>query len=600
MLDSVNKNKKNIYIIIGVLIIQTIYMACCFNFEKQGFHSDELWSYGFANSNDGPYIYMNNDETEFKNINQWVDSSVLKDYITLDKSEIFNYKMVYENCAYDMHPPLYFMLIHLVSSFAVGKFSKWFAFLINLFAFVLAQVFLYKLIRIITKDDIFALLGILYYGFTMGAVNDTIYLRNYSLCTAFVVMTAYYSTEVYYHRHEEKKQWGYIIKSGIAILLGSLTVHFSLPIAFIIVLMYCLFYLFSKNIKLMFKYGIVMAVSVGLSILMFWPTINHVFSDRRVVDGAVNYPAAWQFKIYWAYLQRDIIGFRNSIWPSMTDTYLMLGLAGLIFILIPVCFIFRNEDWFKDFVAKFKNAVKTLWEKRKHFQYPILVMFVSVNFLLLISAFETSIYFMGEHSRRYIFIIYPLYCCFILTFFYFPVKWIFKNKKTRNIVITVLLCITITVVYVSRTKAFFFAYSTEGMSLEEIEDDANTVLLLNSPFLLTCVTDKLMDTAHFYETNIFEFKKNDNYFEIDTKNAPLYLALDSSAIVSEEEYEMAVNEGKVYVEGVERQLEGEINVDAFVTLNQVLDYYETLFECEAEYKGLDNVFGRQIIIYKFE
>ena len=600
MSEAVSKDKKYTYILIGIILVEVVFLICCFEFGKKSYHSDELWSYGIANSSDGPYIYMNNDESEFKNTNQWLDCSVLKDYITLDKSEIFNYKMVYENCAYDMHPPLYFMLLHLISSFFSGKFSKWFAFSISIFAFVLTQIFLYRLICCISKDKIFGILGVLYYGFTMGAVNDTIYLRNYSLNTAFIIVLAYYSTELYYHRDKPDKQWGYIIKSAIACLLGCLTVHFSLPAAFIITAMYCLYFLFSKNIKLMFKYGLSMAVSVGLSILLFWPTINHVFTDRRIVEGHAEYPAAWQFKIYWAYLQRDIIGFHNSVWPTMTDTYILLSLAGLVFLLIPICFIFRNEQWFKNTVSRIKTGIKTLWSKRKNFQYPILVLFVTVNFILGIASFSTSIFSMSEHARRYIFIIYPLYCCFILTFFYIPVRWIIKNNKIRNIIISLLLCITMVTVYVCRTDAFFFAYDTEGMVLDDIEDGSNIIIVLSSPFLLVCTTDKLMYGGHFYETNSAVFMDNDNYFDIDIDAAPLYLAIDANAVVADDAYELASNEGKAYIAGIELELSDDTDMDTFITMNDVLEFYEDLYGLHGEFAGIDSLFGRSIAIFRLE
>ena len=52
---------------------------------------------------------MTEDRSKQINAFEWTDSDVLKEYITIDKSEIFNYIMVFDNCADDWHPPLYFV-----------------------------------------------------------------------------------------------------------------------------------------------------------------------------------------------------------------------------------------------------------------------------------------------------------------------------------------------------------------------------------------------------------------------------------------------------------------------------------------------------------
>ena len=106
-MDKIKQNKL-LYIGIIIVLIQIIYITYCFSVLKQDYHSDEIWTYGLANSSNGPYIYMTNDRSKQINAFEWTDSEVLKEYITIDNSEIFNYKMVFDNCADDWHPPLYF------------------------------------------------------------------------------------------------------------------------------------------------------------------------------------------------------------------------------------------------------------------------------------------------------------------------------------------------------------------------------------------------------------------------------------------------------------------------------------------------------------
>ncbi|MDD6334702.1 MAG: hypothetical protein PUB04_09645 [Clostridia bacterium] len=89
--------KKNVVFTFLFLIIlsQSLYFTISFSQNKKGFHSDELWSYGFACSSDGMNIFSERDRETPKNFNEWKDSSILYNYITVDKSETIDYASVY-------------------------------------------------------------------------------------------------------------------------------------------------------------------------------------------------------------------------------------------------------------------------------------------------------------------------------------------------------------------------------------------------------------------------------------------------------------------------------------------------------------------------
>ena len=589
-----NRLKENKHIIIIAIIIftQCLYMIWNFAYEKKDFHSDEIWSYGFANSSNGAHLYMSDDNKKMKNMNEWVDDTVLKDYITVDKSEIFNYKMVYDNCAADIHPPLYFMILHFISSFFPGRFSGWYAFWINIFSFILTQIFLYRLIALITKDKRFSLLGIVFYGVTMAAVNNTIYLRNYSLCSSMLLIFLFYSTQLFYNRKDENTHWKYLLKSGVACLGCCLTVHMSLVPLFAITLMYCLFYLFSGNWKLLLKYGIGIAFFTGLSFIIFLPTYFHIFVGNE--GGAkllAKYPAAWQFKIYWAYLNRDVVGFRNSVWPQMTSLYILLAIGTLLFFGVPIIFIFRNEVWLKNAKQKVIDILKRGWKKRKDFPYPLIVMFVAINFTLFINSYYTSIYEMSVHARRYIFLIYAFYACFILSMVYYLIKWVVKKEILRKIIVVLVMVVFLAVGYAIRIDAFFFEYEKNGLTIDKIEEDANVVLFFKEPFLIVCVANKIMDKGHYYLTHPKLYDEKNNYFDgnIQVDEHPLYLAVTVNALSSDEDYELAKENGV-----------SEEDLDKILRLRDVTEYYEKVFNRKAEYVGTDVIFGRTTLIYRLQ
>ena len=149
---------RNKYIILTILILVSI--MCYFITQKNGFHEDEIFSYGSSNykydnvyrwygyaeadqdilynqvlqgnlkekiSNIIKYIKDNSsfqkDENLSKEIPIFRTKEEAKSYLVIEKNDIFNYFSVYYNQARDVHPPLFYFLVHFISSLFYGIFS---------------------------------------------------------------------------------------------------------------------------------------------------------------------------------------------------------------------------------------------------------------------------------------------------------------------------------------------------------------------------------------------------------------------------------------------------------------------------------------------
>ena len=157
--------KKNIPFILLVLFIicEIVYTSFVFWDVKQGFYLDEVWCYALSNSYYRPFFQLENtvstlDDEEYKyahteHFREWVDGKELNDYITVQRGERFRYDSVYYNQYLNHHPPLYYMILHTISSFFPDKFSFWYAFIINIAALIFAQFFLFKLTSSITGNE---------------------------------------------------------------------------------------------------------------------------------------------------------------------------------------------------------------------------------------------------------------------------------------------------------------------------------------------------------------------------------------------------------------------------------------------------------------
>ena len=105
-----------IFIIISIIVLNS----------KKNYHVDELYSYSLAN-HDGDLNIEIEDGKEYEP----ADSPFIS-HLTLSPKNILNYEMVWENQIRDVHPPLYYCLVHFVSSFTPNYFTKWTAGIINI------------------------------------------------------------------------------------------------------------------------------------------------------------------------------------------------------------------------------------------------------------------------------------------------------------------------------------------------------------------------------------------------------------------------------------------------------------------------------------
>ena len=577
-------------LILFILIsVQVIYISVFFGIRKQGYHSDELWNYGFANSSDRMHVYTTDNETA-DNYLKGVDSKVLLKYISVDKSEIFDYYSIYKNTSHDLNPPLQNMLLHLICSFFLNKWSKWFCFIINMAAFIITQIYLYKLLYEETKSQFTALAGVFIYGFGIGIINISSFLRIYGLGVAFVMMFMYYSYMTYKNSKEQGKQNKYILLAFLSCLMGSLTIHLFFSIAFIIVFMFSLYYLFSKNIKLLFKYGLSCAASVGMAILLFPSAVSHMFDNSNFLETK-KYPTGWQFKIYWSFLTKDISGLHNSALYTMTKYYVLVGIIIVTFIAIPFVFIMRNESWFKNFIHKSKERIKSLWLSRRKFPYVLIVLLFSINFFIFIDAAHTSIPRMGIYSRRYIFLIYPLYAIVFVLLIYYFVKIFTSKRKVNNIIFAIISILSVSLTYVYSSDFFSFRHNESGITFNKIETNANCIIVFKDIWMLTCATNELYNTNSFYAT-IYQSYKQDNYTDNPDIQNPLYLIVDTSGFSDTESLDT--------VNGIE--VEGNTSAETFgfhTNKDEILKYYENLpISTKLELVGEDVLFERVFEIYR--
>ena len=171
------------------LIIVIFCVMYYFMSQKEGFHEDEMFSYGSSNYRydnvfqpygDKDYINSIIDEEIFNNENIinniiyylknpnifmkkleekrsnekpiWKTKQEAIEYVTIQPNDILSLFSIYYNQSRDAHPPLFYFIVHIVSIFFLDNFSKYIIFIINISLFIGSIIIIRKIFKLLNRE----------------------------------------------------------------------------------------------------------------------------------------------------------------------------------------------------------------------------------------------------------------------------------------------------------------------------------------------------------------------------------------------------------------------------------------------------------------
>ena len=588
MAEGKEKSKKIITItLITIIAIQTIVLFCVFTFLKQGHHSDEVWNYAFANSVNGGSLEV--DSNNYTTFNQWHDSKTFLEYISVEKEHRFDYSATIKNAWNDLNPPFQYMILHTISSFFPGVFSWYFCFAINIVAFIVSEIFIFKMTERITENKPVGIAAVVLYGFGVGAMDITIYMRIYALAVMFVTIFAYCSQRIFETRNE-KIYLKHLIPLFISCFLGSYTLNLFLMTAFVLTLCYTLYFLFSKHFKVFFIHGLTSLFAALLSIALFPKAFAQVGGINETHSfSEISYPFSMELRLYIYSLTKDIFGIHTF---SYANVYLVSALVILLFICImltPIVILVRREKWFLKFLEILKKKIKNVIDSRKRFKYTLVVLLVTITATVLTVTKWTSYFFMKEYSNRYIFILYPLTAVLGVSTLFFIFSFIFDNKKVPVIAMLVISVLLSGVThFMPGSRAYFFEHEEEGTTFKDLDQNARCVIVLWSDWIITCFAPDLYNTDAYFPTNYYNFQVPFVFDDADP-DKEYYLIVDQHYILPDD---MTYEEARQYPYY-------DAAGDVLFSEEDFLKFYKDLDIVEAvEYVGKDEEYGRKFKIYR--
>lgn len=356
--EKMKQEKKNLLLFLLAILITVIPMFY-FIGQKEGWHEDEIFSYGSSNYRydnlfqrfgvkdslnrtidekimegnvfQNTFYYLTHSDQFLEEYNKniqkespvWKTSEDAKDYMTVSSDEIFNYWSVYYNQSRDVHPPLFYILVHTFSTFCLGNFSKYIIFVLSLLFYVASCFVIRKIFKLFQKEHLIPI-TILLYGLSMGAISSVIFQRMYMMLTFFAIAYLYISLKILKSNGTiEKKTKRQVF--WVTVLGFWTQYYFCIYIIGIVAIL--LVYLWKNKKYQELKIYIVTHIkSAIVGIVLFPASIYHIFFSYRGIGGtAEQLPFLTRLDefmklLFYSFSIPDVIG------------YTLVGILAVIFI----------------------------------------------------------------------------------------------------------------------------------------------------------------------------------------------------------------------------------------------------------------------------
>lgn len=326
---AIKRNVIELAVILGCLVL-----LCGFVAAKEGFHMDELLSFELSNAEYNPWIVPTQPEgrlakfvhneidadtpgqtianllREIRDVLQnrggsklltyqadvyeepvWITAEQFSEYITVGERDAFQLLSVYFNVKDDNHPPLHFMLLHLISSVFRGRAEVWMGCAINLAAMALTLWLLIKTGRLLAEclgmPERSRAMGIacaLLYGGSAGAVATTLLIRMYGMLTLWCVAYFYLILKKWHKGELGCRNAGLILVT----VCGFWTQYFFLFYCLLLAAVVAAVLLRSRRRKELFGFVRAMVIAALLGVALFPFAISDVFSSGRGVEALEN------------------------------------------------------------------------------------------------------------------------------------------------------------------------------------------------------------------------------------------------------------------------------------------------------------------------
>lgn len=485
-----HKNNNLIKIVFMLFLLLHVLYMVMWGTKKINYHVDEYYTYGLANN-------RGSIEPVWEDGKIYEGDTVFLNYLAPDESERFDYSIVWENQAKDVHPPLYYIFVHTICSFFPNIFSKWEALTLNLVFLTIVDILVYFIAKLLIKNQWTSFWAMALNGMTVLCLNMVLFLRMYVLMTVFVLGVTLLFLK-YWNRSLDKLFYILLFFLSVG---GALTQYYFLIYLFFSVLIFEIIRLIQNRWGKETILSILTLAGAGVVSIMIFPAmLEQIFGDGyRGQEAFENARTLTD-------VPRHITEYARIINNEL------FGGWGIVILFFSVCFIILT-------VSKYQKKLKKI--------LPLLILLIpAVCYCLVISVIAPYQY------DRYIMGVGPL---FVLAAIYFvyqtmnyalsdksrlpemhelscSLRYAYKEKHHRfiNTIIVVLFGIMIlSSMSVSKWDSPYTYQSTKShLEIAEKYKDCHILFVYNAPWT---VNDKMQELIQYQDYTFLKEQEVSNY-----------------------------------------------------------------------------------------
>ncbi|MBQ9333984.1 MAG: hypothetical protein IJS12_06570 [Lachnospiraceae bacterium] len=307
------KAKKNIagqiVFTVTVVICMIAAVVCCY--RKQGMHEDEFYSYYSSNRTYGLIAEGT------------VSRDMIMDELTVREGEGFNFALVKEVQSWDVHPPLYYFVLHFVCSLTSGVFSMWQGLIINLICLFVSLLLMKQIGDMYENSgDMIICPAILAWGLSAATLTGVVFIRMYMLLTVWILAV----TLLHLKKAVDIRFW--LLLGGITFCGFMTHYYFFIWLFFLAVAWNIREIIRHKSIRTTLYYGLTMIISFGLCYLFYPAFPAQMFRGQRGAQATGNFidiGNTWERMVFFAE-KINRIGFGGILW-------VLIGLLVIMYLL---------------------------------------------------------------------------------------------------------------------------------------------------------------------------------------------------------------------------------------------------------------------------
>lgn len=266
------KNISRFHIVIIMIMLFSAAVLLYLTTIKSGMHVDEYLSYGLANNEYIGEVGSNKVRPEYG-----VRLAATDIFDTFFYPDGFSIRNVWLNQGKDVHPPLYYLLLHIFTLILHNFFALKTGVLLNIVIHMVNIVLLCLVLKELLSKEYEVILGTMLYAFVPIILGNVLFIRMYALLSSFILAL----TLLFVKECKNPNSKKFYIKLGVISVFGTLTHYYFLVYLFYCCMIWGIYILCKRRWKELVVFVGTMAVSGGVSIAVFPYMLKHIFSGDR-------------------------------------------------------------------------------------------------------------------------------------------------------------------------------------------------------------------------------------------------------------------------------------------------------------------------------